>query len=788
MRDVEVLIIGSGAAGLAAALELDRLGVKDVVLCTEGLKRGTSINTGSDKQTYYKLGMYGEVADSPLDMARDLSAGGSMHGDIALAEAALSARGFFNLCNLGVAFPCDGFGQYIGYKTDHDPRGRATSVGPYTSRDMCIALAREVERRGVEICEDVLCVRLLAETNASSEFGVRSSELNSHETIFMHTEGVQKNNSELRAPNSELKKHITGAIFLDLKSGKLRAIRARSVIFAVGGPGALYKTSVYPASQFGAIGLALEIGAEAANLAESQFGLASIKFRWNVSGSYMQVLPRLFSVDEDGVEREFLRDYFASNEELCANLFLKGYQWPFAAGHLPGSSQIDIYVYIESVLKGRRVFLDYRRNPSDFDLRGIGKEAYDYLDKSGALLELPIDRLRALNAPAIELYRDHNIDLEREPLEIAVCAQHNNGGLAADKWWESVNVAGLYPIGEVNGSHGVTRPGGSALNSGQVGALRAARSIYKRIAKRDGSFAAADSEARARFEALASSELKRLCADMERPAERSWRDERREFQERMSECGAFVRSADKVERALKEAEEQCRRLYAGGVMPTASSEFGVRSSEFAATPAASSEFGVQSSEFAATPAASSEFGVRSSELNACKINSEHTESVQKENSELRAPNSELQSLAETLRNRQLALAHWFYLEAIREQIEKVGSRGGSIVLAMPSSGFGVRSSEINSHEIIFTHTESVQKNNSELRAPNSELQENSELRAPNSELPIVPESSEMRGFVMATVMGDDGAPRSFWRSVRPMPTADGWFERVWKDFRENNEE
>jgi hypothetical protein len=35
----------------------------------------------------------------------------------------------------------------------------------------------------------------------------------------------------------------------------------------------------------------------------------------------------------------------------------------------------------------------------------------------------------------------------------------------------------LYPIGEVNGSHGVSRPGGSALNAGQVGALRAATRI-----------------------------------------------------------------------------------------------------------------------------------------------------------------------------------------------------------------------------------------------------------------------------------------------------------------------
>ena len=34
------------------------------------------------------------------------------------------------------------------------------------------------------------------------------------------------------------------------------------------------------------------------------------------TGSYMQVLPRFVSVDENGTEREFLRDYFSSTAEM----------------------------------------------------------------------------------------------------------------------------------------------------------------------------------------------------------------------------------------------------------------------------------------------------------------------------------------------------------------------------------------------------------------------------------------------------------------------------------------
>jgi len=73
----------------------------------------------------------------------------------------------------------------------------------------------------------------------------------------------------------------------------------------------------------------------------------------------------------------------------------------------------------------------------------------------------------------------NGIDLSSEYLEIAVCAQHNNGGLCRNIWWES-NIKHFFPVEEVNGSHGVYRPGGSALNSGQVGSLRAAEFIVAR--------------------------------------------------------------------------------------------------------------------------------------------------------------------------------------------------------------------------------------------------------------------------------------------------------------------
>ncbi|HUT91514.1 MAG TPA: FAD-binding protein [Thermoguttaceae bacterium] len=520
---VHTLVIGSGAAGLNAAVQLRAGGVDDVLIVTEGLDMGTSINTGSDKQTYYKLSMCGEDADAPRTMAETYFSGGSMHGDLALVEASQSARAFINLVNLGVPFPRDAYGQFIGYKTDHDPRQRATSIGPYTSRQMCRALVRQVDLLGIPVREGRNVVGLLVLGGGDA-------------------------------------RRAAGAIALR-PDGTLEAYGAENVVFAVGGPGGLYKTSVYPKVHTGAIGLGLMAGACAQNLPESQYGMASIGFRWNVSGTYMQVIPRFISTAADGRsdEREFLPDYFDSIGRMCSNVFLKGYQWPFDSRKVVGgSSIIDILVYIESVLRGRRVFLDFRRNPEGFRFDDLSKEALDYLTNSNALQDTPIERLRQMNPQAIELYKEHGIDVTREPLEIAVCAQHNNGGLAGNHWWESVNVKHLFPVGEVNGSHGVYRPGGSALNSGQVGSFRAAEFIANRYRDEDLPQEAVTAEAtRAASELLAWIDK---CSRAESP----WQAEREELQERMTRAGAHIRSAVELGKAVREAWEQYERIESSG--------------------------------------------------------------------------------------------------------------------------------------------------------------------------------------------------------------------------------
>ena len=92
-RVIRTVVIGSGCAGLNAADWLAQLGEKDMALVTENMTSGTSRNTGSDKQTYYKLSLAGDDGDSVGDLAATFKRG-DVHGDIALCEAANSARCF----------------------------------------------------------------------------------------------------------------------------------------------------------------------------------------------------------------------------------------------------------------------------------------------------------------------------------------------------------------------------------------------------------------------------------------------------------------------------------------------------------------------------------------------------------------------------------------------------------------------------------------------------------------------------------------------------------------------
>ena len=213
---VNTCIVGTGAAGYNAACRLKAFGVDDILLISENRLGGTSRNTGSDKQTYYKLSLSGDDPDSVREMARTLFEGKAVDGDIALCEAALSTRSFMHLVESGLPFPTNRYGEFVGYKTDHDPRTRATSIGPYTSRAMTQALELEADNLEVPFRNHLQVIRILSDG-----------------------------------------KKCLGLLCLDNTSSDephFVAIEAANVILATGGPAGMYLNSVYPQSQHGACG------------------------------------------------------------------------------------------------------------------------------------------------------------------------------------------------------------------------------------------------------------------------------------------------------------------------------------------------------------------------------------------------------------------------------------------------------------------------------------------------------------------------------------------------------
>jgi succinate dehydrogenase/fumarate reductase flavoprotein subunit len=217
-----------------------------------------------------------------------------------------------------------------------------------------------------------------------------------------------------------------------------------------------------------------------------------------------------------------------------------------------GSSVIDLLVYEEQAVHGRQVYLDYRKNPfglERIDLTRLSPEAAGYLEAAGGDQPTPIDRLIHMNRPAYDLYHSKGVDLRMQKLPIALCAQHHNGGISVDLWWQTT-LPGLFAVGECAGTHGISRPGGSALNAGQVGALRAAQYICqsKRKTCENKLFEGVLQAALENHGKLAEVVLKNNDN-----AEVALQKTRR----RMSDAGGAVRNIEQVERALKEV---CREL------------------------------------------------------------------------------------------------------------------------------------------------------------------------------------------------------------------------------------
>lgn len=535
------LVIGSGAAGLRAAVEMKRRNV-DVTLISQSAWGGTSACSGSDKQTLHTANTK-DQGDDFQAMAQAIRSGGAMDEDTAYIEAVGSIRAMASLQYLGLPLPQDDLGGTLRYQTDHDDVGRATSCGPRTSRLMVKVLAEEALRLDIPSYNHTTAVKVLTEKHGD-------------QTRVVGLVTIRPKASTQTNPYG------------------LALFQCASLVFAAGGPGELYRDSVFPNGCFGTLGLALEAGLELVNITESQFGISTGRegFPWNLSGTYVQVIPHIYSVDSDGQEHHFLADYYRTTQEMASNIFRKGYQWPFHASRMLDfkSSLVDLAIFTEGQ-KGRRVFMDFNRNllpvPGDknFSLKRLDDDVSTYLSNAGADQGRPIDRLRHMNPLAIELYKRYKVDITADPLEFAVNNQHMNGGIAVDTWGRT-NIANIYAVGEAAGTHGATRPGGSALNAGQVFGTR----VAEHIAARGLSTAPSDAD----LEDQVLMAVKDIQDILKKQSGFSLKDIRTEVQARMSDDAGILCNAKDVAQARSKAVALNKKIQATGINVSRPSEAG----------------------------------------------------------------------------------------------------------------------------------------------------------------------------------------------------------------------
>jgi succinate dehydrogenase / fumarate reductase flavoprotein subunit len=174
---------------------------------------------------------------------------------------------------------------------------------------------------------------------------------------------------------------------------------------ATGGAGRAFAVNVFPSGQTGdGFAAAYRAGAELVNLEFIQIGLCSVRTKLACSGSLMRAVPRL--VNEAG--EEFLRRYFpggVSPAELGALVFRKGASWPVSYEH--PTHRIDVAVFQE-ILAGRRIFLDFTRNPSGFAWSAFPQELVQRYEVEAAAAALGDSRRGTFNRQARSSLRAHS--------------------------------------------------------------------------------------------------------------------------------------------------------------------------------------------------------------------------------------------------------------------------------------------------------------------------------------------------------------------------------------------
>jgi succinate dehydrogenase/fumarate reductase flavoprotein subunit len=230
VMETDVLVIGNGGAGLRAAIESHRLGVKTLVVARTIL--GKAHTTMAEGGYNAALGNR-DPSDSVDSHFHDTVIEGAFLNDQRLVRILVDEAPdrIYDLEDFGAVFDRTPEGKIAQRPFGGQSHPRTCYVGDETGHEMIMALAEEVRRRSVPHLDEVLVTKLL--TNGDT---------------------------------------CAGAFGVEMRSGKYLVIRARSTVLALGGAGQVYRVTSNPDEATGdGYALAYDIGAELMDMEQVQF-------------------------------------------------------------------------------------------------------------------------------------------------------------------------------------------------------------------------------------------------------------------------------------------------------------------------------------------------------------------------------------------------------------------------------------------------------------------------------------------------------------------------------------
>ena len=231
VRKADVLVIGSGGAGVMAAVEAAKAGASVLIVSKEPIGYGdTRISLGVMSTSPDET-----AGDSNDDFAEDMMRGGEYLNDPALVralvgdamDATVSFEGFGHIFSRNK----EGVLQRMGFPPGGHRASRAIA-SPAVGISMGHTMRAAIARANIEVLEETVC-------------------------------------SELLVCDGE----VAGAVALRIASGEAFALLAKTTIIAAGGAGSLYypHTDCMPAVVGDSYGLALAAGAELVDMEQVQY-------------------------------------------------------------------------------------------------------------------------------------------------------------------------------------------------------------------------------------------------------------------------------------------------------------------------------------------------------------------------------------------------------------------------------------------------------------------------------------------------------------------------------------